>query len=198
MIKSNWIPLKDVFRHHSISSFGSIIVCSCSCMSFNELTELKLTISVSLTPEKMHTVLQLLFSLWWLFDSCQIAFLLLSIPWCAHISSHACITKYYCLAHCMAHQIFRTLHLYKVCVLGRCPPPPPSWQFQAVLRYNCSSEITGRREVGGMACTDQRLYCCICSIRSLFSLLPYIQSTPTLRCCGTWWVDKHFILAAFR
>lgn len=86
----------------------------------------------------------------------------------------------------MAHQIFRTLHLYNVCVLGRLSPSSLKIGSRQFCHYNahCSSEITGRREVGGMACRDQRLYCCICSIRSLFSLLPHIQSTPVLISVG--------------
>lgn len=106
-------------------------------------------------------------------------------PSCCFLFSGA---QHCSLAYCMAHQIFRTLHLYKVCVLGRLSSSSlqvgSSRQF---CHYNarCSSEITGRREVGGMACRDQRLYCCICSIRSLFSFLLHIQCTPKLRCCWT-------------
>lgn len=87
----------------------------------------------------------------------------------------------------MSHQIFRTLLLYKVCVFGLLSTSSiqvgSSRQF---CHYNahCSSKLTGRRDVGGMACRDQRLYCFICSIRSLFSLLLHMQSTPRLISVG--------------
>lgn len=45
--------------------------------------------------------------------------------------------------------------------------------------YNAHSEITARREVGGMACTDQRL-CCVFSQQLVLAPAPH-ETIPRLR-----------------